>query len=179
MATLRMASLWKDPRTGILTLRKRIPTRYQGVSGHRGSTIKFSAGTADRKEAERRLPDLLERWAEQQAEWERKLNVVTLTPERALQIGARWAEWIAAGGAKLDTAIWDGPPETVARAINAQVPRHADEALAVAGISMMPDTRSRLVEAMWPLVWQGQLTGVRSLTIAQYRLEYLQDQIQC
>jgi hypothetical protein len=75
MATLRMAALWKDPRNNILVLRKHI----QAVSGHRGNTIKISTGSADPKEAERRLPDMLKRWVEMQAEWERKLSVGALT----------------------------------------------------------------------------------------------------
>jgi integrase len=81
MATLRMASLWKDPRTGILVLRKRIPTRYRAVSGRRGDTVKISTGTTDRKSAERLLPDLLKQWAEMEAGWERRLNSDSPTPD--------------------------------------------------------------------------------------------------
>jgi hypothetical protein len=74
MATLRMASLWKDPRTGILVLRKRIPTRYRAVSGRQGDTVKMSTGTADRRTAEKLLPELLRQWTEMEAGWERRLN---------------------------------------------------------------------------------------------------------
>jgi 16S rRNA C967 or C1407 C5-methylase (RsmB/RsmF family) len=65
-------------------LRKHIPKRYQAVSGHRGNTIKISTCSADPKEAERRLPDMLKRWAEMQAEWERKLSVVRPAGRRLL-----------------------------------------------------------------------------------------------
>ena len=82
-----MASLWRDPRTGILVFRKRIPLRYRRVSGRKGDTVKITTGTADRKQAEQRLPDLLKQWATMQGERERKLNLVALTPERAQSQG--------------------------------------------------------------------------------------------
>jgi hypothetical protein len=77
LADRHMATLWRDPRNNILVLRKHIPKRYQAASGHRGSTIKISTGSADLEEAECRLPNTMQRWAEMKAEWERKLSVVT------------------------------------------------------------------------------------------------------
>ena len=74
MATLRMAQLWRDPRTGIWKLRRRIPAQYRGVADQTGDTVKISTGTADRKEAERRLPEMLRQWSALEAEWERRLN---------------------------------------------------------------------------------------------------------
>ncbi len=73
MATLRMAKLWKDPRTGIWTLRRRIPARYRAVADQKGDTVKISTGTADPKEADKRFHEVLARWSAMVAEWERRL----------------------------------------------------------------------------------------------------------
>lgn len=74
MATLRMAGLWRDPRTGIWKLNRRIPQRYRVVAGRKGISVKISTGTADRKTAEARLPEVLSKWTAMEAEWEQALN---------------------------------------------------------------------------------------------------------
>jgi hypothetical protein len=74
MATLHMARLWRDPRTGIWKLRRRIPQRYRSVANQKGDTVKISTGTADRKSAEKRLPEVLRQWAEMEADWDRRLK---------------------------------------------------------------------------------------------------------
>ncbi len=40
-----MAQPWRDPRTGIWKLRKRVPTRYQVVFGGEGDVVKISTHT--------------------------------------------------------------------------------------------------------------------------------------
>jgi hypothetical protein len=102
MATVRMTTLWRDPRTSILMLRRRIPTRYRAVSGRRGETVKITTGTADRKTAEKALPAILGKWEALQREWERKLNVVAIPPGRTKEIAAQWAAFIAADLDRLD-----------------------------------------------------------------------------
>ncbi len=71
---MHTARLWKDPRTGIWKLRRRIPERYRSVADQKGDTVKITTGHADRKSAEAALPDLLHRWEEMKAEWERRLT---------------------------------------------------------------------------------------------------------
>jgi integrase len=93
------------------------------------------------------------------AQWERRLHEVALTPQTALPLAARWAEWVAAGGTKLDTGLLDGSPEAVANAIEGQIARHADEALTLAGISATPETQHVLIEAIRPLVWGAYTTA--------------------
>jgi integrase len=167
MATITMATLWRDPRTGILMLRKRIPTRYRAVSGRKGETVKISTGTADRKAAEAKLPEVLKQWVALQAEWERKLNLVSLTPERAQEIAAQWAAWIASG-ARLDTDGEDSDvfepldlpecrtPERLARVWD-RVEAHADEAMRQAGVEITPETWPLLVQAMVRVVQAAYL----------------------
>jgi integrase len=163
MATLRMAGFWLDPRTGILTLRRRIPARLRAAaaaSGHRGETVKISLGTADRKEAQKRLPDALARWNGRLEEWERLENAEALTPERVDAITDGWAAWVRAGG-NLDTGgvspkvfsseTWERDPEAqmqMARRMRV----HTDEALRLAGISATPETIGLLVDAMYEKV---------------------------
>jgi integrase len=165
MATMRMASLWKDPRTGVWTLRRRIPQRYRAVADQRGETLKLSSGTADRKLAEKALPGLLQRWADLEAQWERRLNVVALTPDKAREIAAGWAGWIA-GGAKLETAgvsfsffeplTWAVMPEANAKAWE-RVDHHAGEALHLAGISVTPETWTVLTDVMFDVVFSAYI----------------------
>ncbi len=103
VATLKMSEPWRDPRTGIWKLRKRIPQRFRQLARQKGEFIKISTETADRKEALKRWPDVLHRWEEMQAEWERLLNVVLLTPEGARVVAAKWAAWIAEDISRLQT----------------------------------------------------------------------------
>ncbi len=165
MATIRMAGLWKDLRTGILMLRRRIPAKYRAVSGRRGDTIKISTGTADRKAAEKALPDVLRKWSNMQSDWERALNVVAMTPERAQHVAAGWAAWIA-GGAALETAglsysffeplTWAVVPGANAKAWE-RVDHHAGEALRVAGISVTPETWTVLTDVMFDVVFAAYI----------------------
>jgi integrase len=145
-------------------LRKRIPERYRSVSGRAGDTIKFSTGTADRKQAERKLPELLMKWVDLQAEWDRKLSVVTLTPERAEEIAAGWAAWIA-GGAVLETDgvpakvfkqyVWgEATPEDHARRM-ARLEHHVEEALRLSDVAVTPETRPVLLHTMSNVVWMA------------------------
>lgn len=162
MATLRMADPWRDPRTGIWKLRKRIPQRYRTVADQRGDTIKLTTGTADRKEAIRRWPDVLRQWAEMEAEWERRLNCVALTPAGASEVAAKWAAWIAAG-AKLEMSgetsdafeplslPEERTPERMARMWD-RVEAHAEEALRLVGLSITAESRPVLLNAMAPIV---------------------------
>jgi integrase len=186
MASLRMVSLWPDPRTRILILRKRIPTRLRAVSGRKGEHVKLSTGTADRKLAEKTLPDVLRRWAEMQAEWERKLNVVSVTPERAREIAAHWAAWIAADFGRLDCAgedlslFADGFEGKLVESLEVHagrnddreirqgraLGRHADEASRLCAATISGDTRALLMDAMRPVVRAAyRQAGLRTLGI--------------
>ena len=164
VVTLRLTAPWRDPRTGIWKLRKRVPTRYRAVAGIKGDTIKISTGAADRREAERRWPGVLDQWASMEADWERKLNVVSLTPERANTLTAGWVAWIAAGhpletaGETSDlfeplTLPEERTPERVARMWD-RVEAHAKEAQHLAGITVSPDT--------WPLLVQTMVGAVNA-----------------
>jgi integrase len=167
MATIKMASLWKDPRTNILILRKRVPKRYVAVAGLRGGVVKLSTGEKDRKAALLRLPDLLRQWAELEAGWDRLINVVTVTEERAQRLAAEWAAWIASG-ARLETGgessdVFDPvtlpeyqTPEGLARMWD-RVEAHSDEAVRLANIEIEPATRPVLVRAMLPVAQAAYL----------------------
>jgi integrase len=167
MVTLIVSQPWQDPRTGIWKLRKRIPQRYRRVAGQRGDTVKLSTGTADRHEAKRRWPDLLRQWSELEAEWERRLNLVVMTADRANEVTAGWAAYIAAGG-RLETDGEDSdlfePLDIPAERTAARVSRmwrrvdfHADEALRLAGISVAPDTKEVLARTMLSAVHAAYL----------------------
>jgi hypothetical protein len=162
MATLRMAGLWKDPRTGTLTLRRRVPTRLRAAalaSGHKGETVKISIGTTDRKEAERRLPDALARWNARLVEWERLVGAVALTPEQACQITDAWVSWITGGNLEtggvpasvFSPPTWKMRPETQMQMAQ-RMKVHCDEALRLAGISATPETPPLLIDTMFDRV---------------------------
>ena len=174
MATLRMDKATRDPRTGILILRKRVPARYLGVAGLRGGFVKISSGTKDDKEARRRWPDVLRKYAAMEAEWEWRLNMVELTPATAAEIAAKWAAWIdaghplAMGGETSDVFEPMTLPETktagnVARMWD-RVEVHAAEALTVAGVAVTEDSRPMLLHALLQPVaaayLQADLTGL-------------------
>jgi hypothetical protein len=72
LATMRMAAPWRDPKTGIWKLRKRVPPRFWPVAKRK--IIKISTGTASRSEALRIWPDILKQWEAHSAEWERALS---------------------------------------------------------------------------------------------------------
>ena len=171
MATIRMTRPWRDPRTGILFLRKRIPRRYRAVCGRAGDAVKISTGTADAREAGQVWPDVLRRYADMEAGWERRLNVVAVTPENAGAIVAKWAAWIA-GGAPLEMAgetsdvfepaslPEERTPERLARMWD-RVEAHADEAMRVAGVEVATETRPVLLTAMLPVVASAYLQADR------------------
>jgi integrase len=95
MATLHMARLWRDPRTGIWKLRRRIPQRYRGVANQKGATVKISTGTADRKAAEKALPEVLRQWGAMEAAWERTLNGGAPAPSSGRSLTNREAHALA------------------------------------------------------------------------------------
>lgn len=169
-----MSSPWRDPRTGIFYLRKRVPARYRPVAGP-GEIRKVSLGTADRKAAVAAWPDALAKWRTMEAEWERQLTAEALTPERAREIAAGWAAWLANGGT-LDMGGEDETvmipvaveaertPERLAR-MQARVTAHATEALALAGVTVTPDTLHLLYNeiaiAAFHAYVQGPMSGIR------------------
>jgi integrase len=167
MATLRMTSPWKDPRTGVFYLKKRIPKLLRAVSGHRGETIKISTGTADRQECLRRWPGVLHRYADLEAEWRRKLNVVILTSDTGAEVAAKWAAWVATqGGLTTDGRgsdlfePLDLPEERTPERVAAMwdvIEGHADEAARVAGVEISPETRPLLVQRMTRVVQAAYL----------------------
>lgn len=167
MATLRMTKPTKDPRTGMWMLRKRVPVPYLAVAGRAGGIVKISTETKDNREALRRWPGVLVRYAEMEAEWERLLNVVALTPATAQEVAAKWAAWIA-GGATLHTGGEDSDvfepldlpeertPERLARMWD-RVEFHADEAARVVAVEVSPETRPLLVQTMARVVQAAYL----------------------
>jgi integrase len=171
---MRAATLWADPRTGIWTLRRRVPKRFAGVADQRGGMVKISSGTADRKQAAQKLPALLLQWEAMVADWERRLNVVVMTPERAAEVAAQWVAWIQ-GGAKLEMDGADSDvfeplnlpeertPERIARMWDV-IERHADEAVKVAGITLDVSGRPILLQTLARPVslayLQADLTGL-------------------
>lgn len=172
MATLRMSEPWRDPRTGIYYLRKRIPQRYRAVAGRAAETIKISTGTSDGREAKRRWPDMLLQWEALEVEWEELLRAVAITSQTAEELAAGWAAWIAGGG-PLDMGGEDDDvfapwaiasartPDRLAR-MYARAEAHADEALRLAGMTITPDTRPLLIKAMLPVAAHAYVQGPRS-----------------
>jgi integrase len=148
----------KDPRTGIWLLRKRVPARYLSVAGQRSGFVKISTRTKDDREARRVWPDVMARYKDMEAEWERKLSAVALTPDRAAVIVAGWAAWIAAGH-PLDTGGEDSDvfepldlpvtrtTDRVARMWD-RVEAHAAEALKLADVTITEETRPVLLQAL-------------------------------
>lgn len=180
MATFRMPDMWKDPRTGVLMLRRRVPRRYLPVADQAGGIVKITTGQKDGRAAAREWPRILTQWASLEAEWERRLNVVALTPERAKEVAAHWASWIDADLGRLqgtpeDTlALDDGPEGKLAMSSSedpdglkacgaALLEGCALEAASLAGITVAPETMSHLREAM------------RLAVVAAYRQASLRD----
>ncbi len=172
---MRLASLWQDPRTGVWTLRKRIPKRYREVADQRGETVKITTGTADRKLAESRLPDVLRRWAEKVAKWEERLNggqesaVATLTDQQIYALAG--AEYVAIeasyGGNSGDPGPWgetrsdlwdqvdrETPDGSVSISLTASDKRNATAVLALHGIAPDPVTVERLGRALFGVKMQ-------------------------
>lgn len=159
---MSMPQPWRDPRTGIWKLRRRIPQRYRAVAGVKGESIKLSTGTADRDEAKRRWPAVLQKWAALEAAWERQLNCIALTPETAQTVAAQWVAHIAAGhpldADGIDSDLFeildrpdDATPERLAT-LWQRVGLHADAALTLAGLSITADSRPLLLRTMLPAV---------------------------
>jgi integrase len=149
-----MALPWRDPRTSIFYLKRRIPARYRPVADQKGEQVKWSLETAERAEAMRRWPEALRRWDALVAEWEGRLSAEAVTPERAKEIAAGWAAWLASGetldmGGEDDEvfAPWVDAalrtPDRMAR-MEARIAAHMQEALTLAGISITPETRPLL-----------------------------------
>jgi hypothetical protein len=102
-----------------------------------------------------------------EATWERRLHVVSATPETAAQITATWAGSIA-GGTPLEMGgetsdVFDPmslpeerTPERLARMWD-RVEAHADEAVRAAGVEVAPETRPVLLAAMLPVVANAYL----------------------
>lgn len=119
---MHISRLWRDPRSGVWKLRKRIPQRYRGVARQKGDTIKISTGTADRKEAENRLPVVLGQWAAMVSEWERRLGgsspppdlVRQLTNQETHALAGLWYRRLLHEFEASDAAfhVWDGVEET-------------------------------------------------------------------
>lgn len=72
-----MASPWKDPRTGVYHLMRRIPAPLQAAAGRK--TVKWSMETHDPHEARRKWPAMLARWDREVAAW--------TNPEQAPSLG--------------------------------------------------------------------------------------------
>jgi hypothetical protein len=106
-----MVRLWRDPRTGIYELRRRVPEQHSAVA--KGQTIvKISTGEKDDKAALAKLPDVLARWETMKADWRREASRV----RSAAEVAAKWAAWIARDRKRLQTdgltaSTWVHPAE--------------------------------------------------------------------
>lgn len=159
MATLRMAQLWKDPRTGIWKLRRRIPARYRAVADQKGDTVKISTGTADRKEAEKRCPEVLRQWSERVAEWERRLSgdaasphAQPLTTRELYALAGLWyRRTVHEFEAHPDAAVlWDGWEETMPS--NPYTEDEPTEAIAEGRASVRTEYRRQEAEFLAPFL---------------------------
>ncbi len=156
MAVMQTVRPWLHPKTSVWCFRRKVPQRLQGVAGK--ELVQWTLGTKDRAAAEARWPEALRKWDAMVAEWERQANAEEITPERATEIAATWASWIAAG-APLDMGgetsdVFDigevdpnGAEELRAR-MWARVEFHAEEALKLTKITPAGDSRSILVAKM-------------------------------
>ena len=168
MAILHMSGPWLRPEDGKFYLRKRVPARFAAVAG-KPDVRRIPLNTSDPREAERLWPDAMKTWQAWEADWQRRLNAVPLDAQKAVELAAGWAAWIAAG-ARLETAGVDGEvfepllgisyihlpnggasPAGNAAAIG-RLEAHAREALSVAAIECTEDTFPHLLTAMLPVV---------------------------
>ncbi len=175
MATKAISGMWRDPRTGVYQLRKRVPLRFKKVSGRTGDVIKITTGEADAAKAAKAWPSVLAQYAAMEAEWERRLNLVVLTPSDAQVIAAQWAAWIAGDFSRLDRGgeaagvfaapgsfeetenhIWDDLTQqsVTDRPTRAAVrlQAHASEAMRLANVEVSTETKVHLMEALRPVV---------------------------
>jgi integrase len=157
MGTKHLSGMWADPRTGIYYLRKRIPARLRAVAhvdGRRvtGHVIKLTTGTADAREAARRWPGILARYAALEADWERLLRAVHLTPEQAKETAALWivraGHDLASEGNADAVLLRHVTGDEVPEAFEAEVARHARAAADLAGLAVSAETWPLLIEAM-------------------------------
>lgn len=153
MVALAVASPWKDPKTGIYKLRRRVPKRYFSVAGDR--LIKFSLQTKDPAEARRKWPLALEWWSRQEAEWENALSVVELDEDAVRRIVDQWHDWAGYSGQAIQddfspgllkvgdpiTGNFSRPPEPL-------IQRHVEQALRLAGLSVTDASRRALEAAI-------------------------------
>ncbi len=149
----------KTPRTGIYYLRRRVPARFSGVPGVPSGIVKWSLETKVSREARRHWPDALAKWAEMEAEWERKANMIEATDNVLPKIVSGWVAAVQADVIKIEADGWASDvfepldlPEirnaaSVARMVEV-VERHADEACQIAGVTVTDDSRPRLINAM-------------------------------
>jgi integrase len=179
VVTLTIAQPWKDPKTGIFKLRRRVPKRYVPVAGDR--LIKHSLHTHDPAEARRKWPLALEWWDQQVAAWECQLSVVDLDEAGAEALIEKWREWVLFSpdanrgefGRNLIPA--DGAPAYPPQDL---LDRHVDKALRMAGIAITDSARiileremvkAILAEAVWQdqrgsgLVEVVRMKGIRPL----------------
>ena len=85
MAILNMSGPWLRPEDGKFYLRKRVPKKFAAVAG-KPDERRIPLETSDPREAQRRWPDALLKWQALEAEWSRKLNVVSLDAQRATEL---------------------------------------------------------------------------------------------
>ncbi len=167
MTTMTVATLWKDTRTGIWMLRRRVPQKYLGVAGRAGGIVKISTGTKDDKAAAGKLSAVWAQWEAMVADWEAALHVVALDVAAADKLAAGWADAVRASRAALDPAVGPsdfavystGPTFTLPPEAEAVLSRHADDALRLAQTTATPETRNLLLHAMLDPVKQAYETA--------------------
>ena len=146
----------------MLYFRRRIPARFLPVSGYKADTIKVSLGTSDAKRIGKPWADALAEWAKKEAEWERRLRAVALTPERAREIAAAWVARVGAGEIILPASgqgsdifePLDMPEERTPERLAAMwdlVEAVAGQAAEMADVEVTPETWPVLVQVMAPV----------------------------
>ena len=128
--------------------------------------VKWSLGTKDNARAREAWPGALARWAEMTAGWEKAASAITLTPEKAGEMAARWAAHIAQGApldmGTADAALFDAlndseaEPEALAR-IGERIRVHAQEAEGLVDYAITPESRPLLGKAMVDVVHAAYL----------------------
>ncbi len=168
MVLLHMSCPWQKRPGSPFFLRKRVPTKYLVVAGVPSGIVSIPLNTKDEAEAKSRCPEAWKQWETMLAEWERQLNAVVITPEKALEIVALWLAWITAG-AELHTDGLDseafsallGYPVAADKRDDAKAMErirfHSAEALRLAKLDATPDSLPILHKAMRKVVASAYL----------------------
>jgi hypothetical protein len=129
-----------------------VPTKYAGIEQR--TLVKFSTGERDARRAAAKLGEVMTRWDAQVATWERALNLVVPTAEKARTMAAVWVRAGRPGGGDAsDTTPPPGPLPAVDLefASKFNLPTWSDGtiegALAAADVTVTPESLHHLRRA--------------------------------